>query len=348
MIPRFGEARMSPEPRRRASWIPAALMACGAPTRAPEPWAPADTAELGPAWREPLRGPHPPDSLRFLVLGDAGEGNLTQHRVGASMAALCAAKADGAPGCDFALYLGDNFYQVGVDDVHDPQFSEKFEGPYALLDLPFYVVLGNHDYGSGSLDQDRAAPQIAYTRRSTKWTLPARAYHFPAAHAHFLALDTNAAMLRELWGDTGQEALIDEALEAAAGATWTIGFGHHPYRSDGPHGNAGAYEGKDWVPIANGAGVQSLVESKLCGRLDLYFAGHDHSRQWLQPRCGMRLAISGAGAKSTAIVDRGNAPTFASASPGFLWVAIQGPELVAEFYDQHGNLEHTERLHKGG
>jgi len=29
-----------------------------------------------------------------LVLGDAGEGNLTQHTVAAAMAALCAAKTD--------------------------------------------------------------------------------------------------------------------------------------------------------------------------------------------------------------------------------------------------------------
>ncbi len=303
-----------------------------------------DTAALGPSWREPLRGPHPPEQLRFLVLGDAGEGNLSQHTIGASMAALCAAKTDAAPGCDFALYLGDNFYQVGVEDVHDPQFEAKFERPYAALDLPFYVVMGNHDYGSGSLDTSKVAHQIAYTRRSTRWTMPARTYHFAAAHAHFIALDTNAAMLRDVWGDTGQEVFLDEALREAAGATWKIAFGHHPYRSNGPHGNAGSYEGQDWVPIANGAGVQALFESKLCGQIDLYLAGHDHSRQWLPPSCGVSLAISGAGAKSTSIVDRGNAPTFAEASPGFLWISIEGPMLVAEFYDQDGILEHTEQL----
>ena len=285
--------------------------------------------------------------MRFLVLGDAGEGNLTQHAVAAAMAALCAAKTDAAPGCDFALYLGDNFYQVGVSDVHDPQFDAKFEAPYAALDLPFYVVLGNHDYGTGSLDESRAEPQIAYTRRSTRWTMPARNYHFAAAHAHFIALDTNAAMLREVWGDSGQEAFIDEALIAAAGARWRIAFGHHPYRSNGPHGNAGSYEGQDWAPIVNGEGVAALFESKLCGQIDLYLAGHDHSRQWLAPSCGVTLALSGAGAKSTAIIDRGNEAAFAEASPGFLWISIEGAQLTAEFYDQGGALQATQRMAQG-
>lgn len=305
-----------------------------------------DTAPEGPMWREPLRGPHPPDFVRFVALGDGGEGNADQYAVARAIATVCAAKADEAPGCDFALYLGDNFYQVGVSGVDDPQFQSKFEQPYAGLDLPFYVVLGNHDYGAGSLEVERADPQIAYTRRSAKWTLPARHYHFAAAHAHFIALDTNAAMLVDVWGDRSQERTIAEGLAAAeaSGATWRIAFGHHPYKSNGPHGNAGAYEGQDWAPIVNGAGVQALVEEQLCGQVDLYLAGHDHSRQWLAPACGVALAVSGAAAKTTAFVDRGHPSRFAASTPGFLWVELDGGALVAEHYDKDGVLEHTERL----
>ncbi len=43
-------------------------------------------------------------SLRFVALGDAGEGNDAQYKVAGAMANLCAEK-----GCDFAIYLGDNF-----------------------------------------------------------------------------------------------------------------------------------------------------------------------------------------------------------------------------------------------
>ena len=43
--------------------------------------------------------------------------------------------------------LGDNIYDSGVTSVTDPQWQTKFEIPYMGVNLPFYVVLGNHDYG---------------------------------------------------------------------------------------------------------------------------------------------------------------------------------------------------------
>ena len=326
-----------------------ALVGCAQSTSAWDPAAAGGSGAAeaeGPMWREPLRGPHPPELVRFVAVGDAGEGNADQYAVAEAIAAVCAARLDTAPGCDFVLYLGDNFYQVGVDGVDDPQFQTKFERPYADLDLPFYVILGNHDYGSGSLEVNKVTAQVEYTRRSTKWTLPARHYHFAAAHAHFLALDTNAAMLVDLWGDRSQERTIADGLAAAdaAGATWRIAFGHHPYKSNGPHGNAGAYEGQDWAPLVNGAGVQALIEDHLCGAVDLYIAGHDHSRQWLQPACGLGLAVSGAGAKTTAFVDRGHPSVFASSTPGFLWVELNGPTLTAAHYDLDGRLEYTAQM----
>src|SRR5690606_16435034 len=76
--------------------------------------------------------------VRFLALGDGGRGNSKQYEVAAAMEGVCAAK-----GCDFAIYLGDNIYSDGVSSVDDSQFEEKFESPYASLDFPFYMALGN-------------------------------------------------------------------------------------------------------------------------------------------------------------------------------------------------------------
>ena len=82
--------------------------------------------------------------MRFVVLGDAGEGNQAQYDVAAAMEQVSAEK-----GCDFALYLGDGLYDTGVESVEDSQFLGKFEQPYTSLTCLLYVVLGNHDYGSG-------------------------------------------------------------------------------------------------------------------------------------------------------------------------------------------------------
>ncbi|UOD30186.1 metallophosphoesterase [Massilia violaceinigra] len=80
------------------------------------------------------------------------------------MAALCARK-----GCDFVIYLGDNFYGQGITRPDDPHCQQKFELPYAGLDLPFYAMPGNHDYGDPPLDYWKPQFQIAYTRRPARW-----------------------------------------------------------------------------------------------------------------------------------------------------------------------------------
>jgi Predicted phosphohydrolases len=261
-----------------------------------------------------------------------------------SIAAVCAAKADAAPGCDFVLYLGDNIYMGGVESPDDPQLHDKFEAPYADLDLPFHVVLGNHDYGERSLDRDRAAAQVAYAARSDKWSMPDRYYAFSAGPARFFALDTNALMLAPLWGDDGQGAWLSRETGAAT-EPWRVAFGHHPLRSNGQHGNAGAYEGQAWLPIANGAALADFFEAHVCGQVDIYLSGHDHNRQWLEPHCGVELVVSGAAAKTTPLVGRGAGSRFADDTrAGFAWIALDGDVLTGEFYDQDGRLDYRTQV----
>jgi hypothetical protein len=50
-----------------------------------------------------------PVVARFIALGDGGTGTLAQYQVAAAAKTVCDQK-----GCDFALYLGDNIYEVGV------------------------------------------------------------------------------------------------------------------------------------------------------------------------------------------------------------------------------------------
>jgi len=66
-------------------------------------------------------GEEPEPTVRFVALGDAGEGNTEQFAVADAIGAVCL-----RDGCDFALYLGDNFYDSGVDDTGDSQWDAKF------------------------------------------------------------------------------------------------------------------------------------------------------------------------------------------------------------------------------
>jgi hypothetical protein len=267
-----------------------------------------------------------PVVTRFVALGDAGTGEEKQHLVADAVATLCAER-----GCDFALYLGDNIYSDGVSSVTDTQFDEKFEAPYAALDFPFYAVLGNHDYGDngGGWEPYRTDAQVEYTQYSSKWRMPDQFYVQELGEVSILGLDTNAIV----WGRaTDQEAWFPDARDGSRGR-WRIATGHHPYVSNGPHGNAGVYDGSD----GNGSPFADFVSSQVCGQVDVYFCGHDHSLQWLVSPCeGTEFIVSGAGAKTSGVGGE-NATWFESSQLGFMYVTLTGDTFDGTFYDVEGN-----------
>lgn len=276
--------------------------------------------------------------VRFIALGDGGEGNSTQYQVADAVKAVCDIQ-----GCDFALYLGDNIYYTGPDSVDDVQFEDKFELPYAEVNFPFYVILGNHDYGGNGAGYEfwKDQYEIEYTLHSEKWTMPDNYYAFDAGPTQFFGLDTTAMY----WGFyQDQLSWIQEHL-ATSSARWKFGYGHHPYISNGPHGNAGEYDGWDEMPISNGDGVKEFMDSTVCGQLDVYFCGHDHSMQWLESTCGTEFIVSGAAAKTTHL-DGENPTHFESDVPGFLWVEIDGNTFRGQFWDEDGNMVYEKEIVK--
>lgn len=274
--------------------------------------------------------------VRFVALGDTGKGNDGQVQVAAAMKRKCDAER-----CDFALLLGDNIYESGVSSVDDPQWQEKFEGPYQALNFPFYAVLGNHDYGSngGGLEFDKGPIEVAYSARSQKWVMPATHYTLLKGPVGFLALDTNSL----LFGNTqhgDQAAWVEGALTSLGAAPWKVALGHHPYLSNGPHGNAGEYDGRPWLPVANGSRIKDFFDAHICGRVDVYLCGHDHSRQWLHQGCGgAELAISGAGAAPTDLP--GSNPFYwQEATLGFLYVVVTPAQFKGQFVSVDGTVQY--------
>ena len=278
-----------------------------------------------------------PDKLKFVAIGDTGKGNAGQFEVAEAIRKKCA-----MDGCDFVLMLGDNIYDAGVSGDNDIQFQTKFEIPYKDISIPFFMVLGNHDYGGIGYDITKSIHQIEYTNDSSKWRMPRHFYKFQVQNTTFFALDTNAQMYH-LAKD--QKKDVPGWIERAS-TEWKIAFGHHPYKSNGRHGNAGSYEGVSGIPIASGEGVKEFAESVWCGKVDLYLSGHDHNRQWLAVDCnGTQLALSGAGASTTRL--QGNNPTlFESDELGLLYISIDGSTLTAEFVDINGETEFTHTIEK--
>ncbi len=295
---------------------------------------------IWPPTVEPITKLPEEGKLRFVVMGDSGHGNQTQESVAATIKRVC----DHLGGCDFALLLGDNIYNSGASHVTDQQFLTKFEYPYAKLKFPFFAVLGNHDYGGGGagLEAWKGRVQIKYTNYSKKWKMPAHYYSFSATDGtttvDFFALDTNAIFYSSAWL---QKCWLRRTLERSE-ADWKIVYGHHPYISNGQHGNAGEYE-KDIVdnPLINGDAIKEFIEEKVCGKANLYLAGHDHNRQWLEPKCGTefigtQFIVSGSasGAKPRGTTANNPVKWENYAGGGFVLIEVQdNSQLWVRFYD---------------
>lgn len=318
-----------------------------------------------------------PNSLagtRFLALGDQGTGGDGQYRVAYAMEEVCKVR-----GCDFALALGDNIYEVGVTDEYDEQFETKFEQPYANFSIPFYMTQGNHDNSADPVTEAGLIPdlgighwyaagnhEVAYhyreDRTSEKWQMPARYYDFEEGDGTFFSLDTNLLMW---WGlgltDELEDAPVPQEQEewfdaavASADTPWRVVFGHHPYLSNGEHGNAGDYEASTYgyerpdatIPRPDplsGPYVEMFYEQHVCGKVDFIITGHDHDLQWLQETeecAGTEQIVSGAGGKtrSAGNMDRNPAHFQQFDTYGFLWVEMTDTAFTGVFYDVDGNV----------
>ncbi|WP_290536328.1 metallophosphoesterase [Alcanivorax sp.] len=299
---------------------------------------------------------NPPAALRFIVIGDSGSGSAGQYAVGEAIARVCQEKDEfigdiGFPGCDLVVGLGDNIYESGVTSVDDPQFAEKFEKPFEPVQLPFYMVLGNHDntayVGGDGAGNARGEFQVDYTyfdgKLSNRWNMPDRYFLHSAGTTHtnprplvdFVALDSNPiaggfgdpdiAYAYHTYGIDQRNWVVNTL--AGSNAVFKIAMAHHPYLSNGTHGNAGNYDGvpSEILPVLAGERWKAFMEEAVCDQTDFFFAGHDHDLQVLEavPECGRtEFVVSGAAGKTRSIDDpERNAARFQQGDVyGFFWM----------------------------
>ena len=80
--------------------------------------------------------------IRVLAFGDFGDGGQGQRDVAAAMLQYHRQRP-----FDFAITLGDNFYNKGMKGVDDPRWKTWWDQLYDPLGIQFYATLGTHDYG---------------------------------------------------------------------------------------------------------------------------------------------------------------------------------------------------------
>lgn len=277
-------------------------------------------------------GAHAASAKRsLLVLGDWGRGIAPHQREVAARMDVAAGQFD----CAGVLAVGDNFYEDGVQSVEDPKWRDLFEDVYTgekLRPLPWYVALGNHDYGGVP------QAQVDYTARSDRWHMPARYFKVAGRdigvpHMDLFIIDTNPLIAENLTGDdplnvnsrsqdgAAQLAWLDHQL-ARSKAKYKIVAGHHTVFSGGStHGDS-----PDLIirllPILRRHGVVAYVN------------GHDHDLQHIA-RDGMHFVCSGAGSEARpvgAIVGT----QFCLSRSGFAILSVGDGGVSLEFRDYTG------------
>jgi len=266
------------------------------------------------------------DELRLVVLGDWGSGQIEQWQVAQGMESA----ASRLGGFHAGLMLGDNFYPAGVKSVDDPLWKLYFEQVYDtthLARLPWYALLGNHDYGGN------ARAQIEYSQKNPRWIMPAEywSHEFKAADGavllQLIAVDTNKEFLP--WPK--QMAFLDAELARARGPV--IVAGHHPIYTAG---NLGALE------RVKNAMRTKLVDAKVAA----YLAGHEHNHQ-LIIRGGLTQLIQGGGGKRLTGLpwkDVAEGVKFALEDYGFSVLRATRDGIHFDWCDRHGAVLYTHAL----
>jgi len=267
----------------------------------------------------------PGQGMRFLVMGDWGTGGSGQASVARAMAGTAAHS-----GCDYIISTGDNIYPKGVQSAEDEQWRRKFVAMYHDQGLrqPVFPTLGNHDYG---LNPDA---QIAYSKVNPQWRFPSRYYsqRLTAADGttvELFSLDTQVVQTAVPGAADEQRAWLDGAL-AKSDARWKIVFGHHMLYSNGIYGN---------LKRIRTAFEDILVKHKV----PVYFCGHDHDIQLLQPVNGVSYVVSGGGGghRDSAW---GENTIYAATNMGYVWMGVTDENIYLQFHDAEGTLKYAQKL----
>ncbi len=234
------------------------------------------------------RMPIPVQPPTLLAVGDWGRGGIApQLKVAASMAQT--ATNDDVT----VLSTGDNFYDNGVKTPHDTRWNSSYEAVYSaqpqLAHAPFLPVLGNHDHLGDAL------AQVAYTKYSRNWHLPARFNaELIAERVLLVRIDTTPfltdksgrAARRRGFRPDPQIAWFKQVMaEADRLGIYVIVMGHHNMYSGSSCGN------KKTKYIRNKIEATLVKHRK---RLLAYVCGHEHALEHVRAK-GIDHFISGGG-----------------------------------------------------
>ena len=281
------------------------------------------------------------DKLNIYLVNDMGRNGYYDQKPLAELMGEMAEEVD--PECVAAL--GDVHHFYGVASVSDPLWLTNYEHIYSHPDLmlPWYPVLGNHEY------RGNTQAVLDYAGVSRRWMMPARYYT--------KTFNEEGTTVRVVWLDTTplidkyrQESDkypdaclqdIDAQLQwldgvlAAAKEDWVIVVGHHPIYAETP---------KDDIERLN---MQQRVDPILRRhKVDMYVCGHIHNFQHVRVKGSDIDYVTNSSGSLSRKVNAIDGTVYCSPEPGFSIISATPRTLELRMIDKTGRVLHTVKRSK--
>lgn len=265
---------------------------------------------------------------------------------------------------DAVILLGDNFYGQldGIDDERwDTTFSRMY--PRASFPMPFYFVLGNHDFEDGSRKNWLHQLDFARKGHDDRWRFPEASpgatwgrLDLPAERPllSLMLLNNCSDWVRRMsrpgkgprlmapWSE--QTRWLNQQVSRPRAAPWLAAASHYPLASHGMHWLDDGPRPTDprdrrlwhndsdpWISTR-----RDLFPPMARAGARFWFGGHDHNLNHLiDPRFGtMDVLISGAGGGDNPYGRHPKAPRseFFVRAPGWLHMRFTPTRAVGTFW----------------
>ncbi|RYG69089.1 hypothetical protein EON64_03575 [archaeon] len=247
------------------------------------------------------------------------------------------------------MYSAEN----GVENETDSQWNTTYNDVYKSvgLQVPWYVILGNHDY------HKNPAAQISYSKhhRDRRWTMPDHVYNaiYPIPnsnhHIEIVFIDTTRIATNETAetrpqgihsvsaAEVQQELQRIEGYLSRSSARWLLVAGHYTIYSLAEHGD-------------NHELIPQLVPILRRYHVQAYLNGHDHSLQHISWQ-GVEYFTSGHGCLTDNYPEghwEYNRSSIAVAgfkfgviAPGFGTAVVSEDTLHVQYISQDGDILYT-------
>ncbi len=275
--------------------------------------------------------------VNFYVANDLGRNGYYDQK---PIAELMGTMAE-TVGIECVVAAGDVHHFEGVRSTQDPLWMTNYELIYSHpeLMLPWYPILGNHEY------RGNTQAVLDYAKVSARWDMEGRYYtkviEDNDVTVRLVLIDTSPLLDKyrkdtEKYPDAGKQDIdaqlkwLDEVLTSAK-EDWVLVIGHHPIYADTDKSEK---ERTD---------MQARVNTILLRHpnVAMYICGHIHTFQHIRkPDTDIDYVVN-----SSASLARDVKPidgtVYCSGEPGFSLVSADKSSLSLYMMDKEGRVLHT-------